>query len=104
MSRLSRPFVRKRIAPLFFLPDPVRHRPQLEQSFGPCLSSELRIPRTATVNNAKQIAACRSIPSNIEHCVFQALLGDFIGFNAGNGQKLSYSQAELDQASCLAVS
>ena len=29
--------------------------------------------------------------------------GDYVGFNTGNGVKLSCSQAEYGQASCLAV-
>ena len=29
--------------------------------------------------------------------------GDYAGFNTGNGVKLSYSQAEPDQANCMAV-
>ena len=29
--------------------------------------------------------------------------GDYVGFNSGNGENLSHSQAEPGQANCLAV-
>ena len=45
------------------------------------------------------VVPCKGV--SFPSCFF--VQGDYVGFNTGNGEKLSYSQAEPGQASCLPV-
>ena len=68
------------------------------------LLTKQRIAKMANCRRAKGVM--ERIPATLmmtDGHFFYRVQGDYIGFNAGNGEKLSYMQAEPGQASCLAV-